>query len=113
MADRLVPALVALGGFLGATARYAVGTVAVGPPGTLLVNVAGSFALALIVGLVRSTRLRIFLTTGLLSSFTTYSTFAVETASLGLPLGILNVGANYALGFAAAFLGLVVGRRFA
>jgi len=113
MADRLLPVLVAVGGFLGATARYLVGTVAVGPIGTLLVNVAGSFALALAVGNVRSTRLRTLLMTGLLSSFTTYSTFAVETISLGPVLGIANVAATYALGFAAAFLGLVVGRRWA
>ncbi|WP_049985101.1 fluoride efflux transporter FluC [Halobellus rufus] len=113
MADRLLPALVALGGFLGATARYLVGTLAVGPSGTLLVNVAGSFALAAAVGNVRSTRARTFLMTGLLSSFTTYSTFAMETASLGLPLGLANVAATYALGFAAASLGLFAGRRWA
>ncbi|MFD1685533.1 fluoride efflux transporter FluC [Halobellus litoreus] len=112
MADRLVPVLVALGGFLGATARHLLGTVVAGPGGTLLANVVGSFALALAVGVVRSTRLRFFLMTGLLSSFTTYSTFAVETASLGPALGAVNVAATYALGFAAAVLGLVAGRRW-
>jgi CrcB protein len=113
MADRLAPALVALGGFLGATARYAVGTVIVGAAGTLLVNVAGSFLLALLVGVVRSPRLRVLLSTGLLSSFTTYSTFAVETVSLGPAWGLANVGASYVLGFSAALVGLVAGRRFA
>jgi CrcB protein len=112
MADRLVPVLVALGGFLGATSRYLLGTVVAGAGGTLLANVLGSLALALAVGLVRSTRLRFFLATGLLSSFTTYSTFAVETATLGPTLGAANVAANYALGFAAALLGLLVGRRW-
>lgn len=113
MADRLLPVLVAAGGFLGAAGRYLLGTVVAGPPGTLAANVVGSFALALVVGAVRSTRLRAFLTTGLLSSFTTYSTFAVETASLGPALGFINVAATYALGFAAALLGVVAGRRWA
>ncbi|WP_144905220.1 CrcB family protein [Halobellus captivus] len=112
MGDRLLPVLVALGGFLGAAGRYLVGTLATGPTGTLLVNVAGSFALALAVRAVDSTRLRFFLMTGLLSSFTTYSAFAVETTSLGLTFGLANVAANYALGFTAAFLGLLIGRRW-
>jgi len=110
MADRLVPVVVALGGFLGASARYLVG-VAVPGEGTLLVNVVGSFALGATVGVVRSPRLRLFLTTGLLSSFTTYSTVAVESVSLGLPAGAATVAATYALGIAAAALGLVLGRR--
>ncbi|WP_256288863.1 CrcB family protein [Halobellus inordinatus] len=113
MADRLVPVLVALGGFLGATSRYLVGTAVPGPRGTFVVNVLGSFVLALSIGVVRSSRLRFFLATGLLSSFTTYSTFAVETTSLGPTWGLANVGANYAFGFLAALLGLAAGRRFA
>lgn len=113
MADRLLPVLVALGGFFGAVGRYLVGVAITGPEGTLAANIAGSFALALAVGVVRSRRLRVLLTTGLLSSFTTYSTFAVETASLGPALGVINVGVTYSLGFAAALLGLAAGRRWA
>jgi CrcB protein len=45
MPDRLAPVAVALGGFLGAVARWLVGAAVAGD-GTLLVNVAGSFALA-------------------------------------------------------------------
>lgn len=113
MADRLVPVLIALGGFIGSVSRYLLGTVIGDPGGTLLVNVVGSFVLALSVSLVRSRRLRVFLSTGLLSSFTTYSTFAVETASLGPTLGTVHAGVTYALGIAAALAGLAVGRRFA
>ncbi|RLM56419.1 CrcB family protein [Halobellus sp. Atlit-31R] len=112
MTDRLVPVLIALGGFFGATARYLVGTVVAGPSGTLVANVCGSFVLAVAASAVRSSRARFFLATGLLSSFTTYSTFAVETTSLGPTWGLANVGATYAFGFAAAFLGLAVGRRY-
>jgi CrcB protein len=113
MADRLTPVVVGIGGFLGAVSRYLVGTSVPGPEGILLVNAVGSFALAMTVGVVRSRRLRLFLTTGLLSSFTTYSTFAVESASLGFAAGGAYVGATYALGIAAAATGLVFGRRVA
>lgn len=113
MTDRPRPALVGVGGFLGAIARHLVGVAVAGPPGTLVANVVGSFALAFAAGVVRSERLRVLLTTGLLSSFTTYSTFAVETTRLGPTLGAVNVAITYGLGFAAAALGLVAGRRWA
>ncbi|MFD1524989.1 fluoride efflux transporter FluC, partial [Halolamina salina] len=49
---------------------------------------------------------------GFLSSFTTYSTFAVESATAGShALLIGNVVATYVLGFAAAGVGLALGRR--
>jgi CrcB protein len=54
---------------------------------------------------------RVLVGTGLLSSFTTYSTFAVETAALAPSMGLVNVGANYALGIVAASLGVAWGRR--
>ncbi|WP_135805778.1 fluoride efflux transporter FluC [Halorussus marinus] len=99
-------ALVAIGGFAGAVARYAVGVAlpAGFPWGTLAVNVAGSFALGALsyesrlVGRV-GPRTRLMAGTGFLSSFTTYSTFAVETAALSPALAVANVGANYGLGF--------------
>jgi CrcB protein len=111
--ERLKPLLlVAVGGFAGAVLRHAVAAALPGgfPWGTLAVNVAGSFALG---GLLFEAKLtgrlsaetRLVLGTGLLSSFTTYSTFAVQTASLSPTLAVANVGANYALGFAAVLAG--------
>ena len=108
---RLDPVYVATGGFLGAFLRWLVGVAVPGAPGTLVVNVVGSFALGVLVTLVTDHRTRMFVGTGLLSSFTTYSTFAVETWALTPTLGLLNVGANYALGIAAAFAGFAVGAR--
>ena len=112
-------ALVAVGGFVGAASRFALdalavtlaGTVLPVPPGTLTVNVLGSFALGVLSLALRRPRVRLLLTTGALSSFTTYSTFAAETASLGPVAGALNVVATYALGFLAAAAGLALGRR--
>ncbi|CQR51272.1 MULTISPECIES: CrcB family protein [Haloferax] len=109
--DRSELALVALGGFAGAILRYAVSVAIPGAGGTLAVNVLGCFALGTFITSVSSRRAQLFFGTGLLSSLTTYSTFAVQTASLSPMGGALNVGANYALGFAAAALGLAFGGR--
>ncbi|MFW6000676.1 MAG: fluoride efflux transporter FluC [Halorubrum sp.] len=122
--------LVAFGGFLGAVARHAVdvgvgrvlGAAAIGPgpeafggaptgAGTLVANVAGSFALGLLVTRTSSDRLRLFVGTGALSSFTTYSTFVADGVALGTPAGVWYVAASYATGLAAAALGLALGGR--
>lgn len=86
---------VALGGALGSSLRYLVGlglaTGASGafPLGTWVVNVLGSFLLALLSsGLTShwdvSATLRLLLTTGLCGGFTTYSTFNAEWTGLFL-----------------------------
>ncbi len=99
--------LVAAGGFAGAGARHAVALAlpAAFPWGTLAVNVAGSFLLGLVVfSGVLSPAPRLAASTGFLSSFTTYSTFAVETATLPPELAGANVAANYGLGLGAVLL---------
>ena len=57
------------------------------PTGTLIVNVLGSFAMGLLAGyfLMRpglSQHTRLFLTTGILGGFTTFSAFSLDTALL-------------------------------
>lgn len=115
--DHLAAALlVGAGGFVGAVSRYGI-DVAVGaavggaplPMGTLTVNVVGSFALGALTRILANRRFRLFLATGLLSSFTTYSTFAVETTQLGPLTGAGNVAATYGLGILAAMAGVAVG----
>jgi len=106
-------ALVAAGGFAGATLRWAVSLLAPGLPGTLAANATGSLLLGVLVyAAVGSSALaddaRTLLGTGVLSSFTTYSTFAVQSASVAPALLVANVAANYALGFT----GVLVGRAF-
>jgi CrcB protein len=115
--EGLTPAavlLVALGGFLGATLRYAVGRVAPGLGGTFAVNVAGCVLLGALLSVAVRTdwlghRARLVLGTGLLSSLTTYSTFAVESFQAPPALLAANVLGTYALGF----LGVVLGRSVA
>ncbi len=107
-------ALVALGGFCGSIARYGVSLAAPGPAGTFAVNVTGSFLLGYVFFTALTTdrpprRARLLVAPVLLSSYTTYSTFALQTVALPLSWGLLNVLANYLWGF----VGAVLGRRLA
>ncbi len=108
--------LLAMGGALGAIARYTVGTVFLEakplPWGTLVVNVVGSFLLGFLVAMFRLGVLDsptiIFLGVGFMGSFTTMSSFAVETISLGdeaLELAILNVMIMITTVLISAFVG--------
>lgn len=109
--ERRAILLVAAGGFTGAIARHGVSLAlpAQFPWGTLLVNVVGAFALGTVVYATNlrgrvSEETRLIVSTGFISSFTTYSTFAGETVALDPTLAALNVVGNYALGFLAVLL---------
>lgn len=110
-------ALVSIGGFAGSNLRYLVATLLPGPAGTLLVNVAGSFVLGFVLYEALSTglfteRTRMVVATGFLSSLTTYSTFALQTALADSPVAMVaNVLATYALGFAGVLAGRTLARR--
>lgn len=102
--------LVAIGGFVGANARYAVGLVLPGMSGTFVGNVTGSALLGFVLYEAMSTGLlaeetRLVFASGFLSSYTTYSTFALETVQAEPLLGVANVAASYAFGFAAVLAG--------
>lgn len=82
------------------------------------INVAGSFALGLLGGWLdtrmltpRNQKLRAFVGTGLLGGFTSYSTLALLTA-LDLTWGAIAAVLSLIFGLAAAWFGLVLGRRF-
>ena len=108
-AEPSVLAAIALGGALGAPARYGLAQLVHVTPGgfpwaTFATNVTGSFALGLVLALVLerfppSRYLRPFVATGFLGAYTTYSTFAVETDLL-----VKGGHAALALGYAAASL---------
>ena len=114
--------IVGFGGFIGAILRYWVsGAIQSGfvtfPFGTLGVNFIGSFLLALIMyaseyrGLFGE-EARIFMTIGVLSSFTTMSTFSYESMKLleqdqHILFG-LNLLGTVTLCFLAIYLGKVL-----
>ena len=121
-------ALVALGGAIGSVARYGVGALAaqlLGPTfpwGTLFVNLSGSFLIALLMhvaltGTAISLEMRIFLTTGIMGGFTTYSSFNYETLALidqrAYALASLNLAATVLGCLLAGVLGLAAGRALA
>ena len=116
---------VCLGSAVGGGARYLVSLAALQwlgagfPYGTLAVNLIGSFGIGIVmhVGLestLISPTARLFLTTGVMGGFTTYSTFNYETLGLvsegdWLRAG-LNVGATFAGCLVAGLLGVASGR---
>ncbi len=113
---------VALGGALGSVARYAVSLGAARwlgagfPWGTLLVNVAGSFAIGLLAALATSdgrpalgADARAFVMIGILGGFTTFSSFSLETLTLArngaLGAAAANASLSLVLCLAAVWLG--------
>ncbi|MFB6113910.1 MAG: CrcB family protein [Halodesulfurarchaeum sp.] len=109
-------ALVAIGGFAGSNLRYFASLVLPGLPGTLLVNVLGSFALGFILyeataSDLLSGKTRLVVGTGFISSFTTYSTFVVQSATASPLLLVGNVLGTYALGFGAVLVGRATANR--
>ncbi|MCZ7852928.1 fluoride efflux transporter CrcB [Agrobacterium salinitolerans] len=118
-------ALVAAGGAIGSVFRYLVGVWSVRlaganfPWGTLAVNVAGSFMIGFLVELVArrlnaSMEMRLFLVTGVLGGFTTFSSFSLDAVSLfergTLGLSAVYVLASLVVSIAAVFAGLALGR---
>lgn len=104
-------ALVALGGALGAVVRYGLSVALPALSATVLINVAGSFALGLLVGLRPHGRWsRPFLGTGVLGGFTTFSTLAVQAVQSDAPTAGLYVVVSLVGGLAAAALGLRLAR---
>lgn len=116
---------VALGGGLGAAARFIVGEWAgrkLGdfPYGTMIVNILGSLLMGLLIGWLMSKatgsqNLRLFLATGFLGGFTTFSAFSfdainlLEDKSFG-PFAIYVVG-SVALALVALLIGLYISRK--
>lgn len=117
---------VLLGGALGALCRVhgnSAVMAAMGghfPLGILCINMAGSFVMGLLMGLLSRMGqgcpavpwLNAFLGTGFLGGFTTFSSFALDTVKLWqgghMNFALLNIGLNAALCVALAGLGWVI-----
>ncbi len=85
------------------------------PRGTLLVNVSGSLLLGLIDGLAVGGTLLVLTGTATLGSFTTFSTWMLETRELTEEnhalAALMNVVLSVAVGLAAVALGHALGRQ--
>ena len=119
-----VLAAVAVGGALGAPARYGVAQLIHDRPGsfpwaTFWTNVSGSFVLGAVLVLVErfppSRYLRPLVATGFLGAYTTFSTFAVEADVLikdgHAATALSYAGASLVVGIVAVWLGMVGARR--
>jgi CrcB protein len=117
--------MAAIGGAVGAGARYLVGVGALRllgsgfPWGTLIVNVVGSLIMGLIIASVAlkysiSNEMRTLLSTGVLGGFTTFSAFSLDFAVLmerkAQGLAMAYLGASVGLSILALFAGLYIAR---
>jgi len=110
---------VALGGGVGALARFGLdGAIQARardgfPAGTLVVNLSGAVGLGLLVGLALRHDARLLIGTAVLGSYTTFSTWMLETHRLAedgrFRLAWANVALSLAAGLAAVWLGRLIG----
>ena len=117
---------VLLGSALGGLCRFVVGQLFLQrfgpgfPYGTLFINVSGSFLIGIVAELAATRALgmgplaRVFLATGFLGGFTTFSAFSLDMLTLAedgamLLAAVYGLG-SVALGFLAAYFGQVLAR---
>lgn len=120
---------VALGGAIGSVLRWATIVLAAGrfgagfPWGTFAVNVVGSFLIGAVVewssrgALGVTPMVRLFVATGILGGFTTFSTFSMDTLTLlrdgEAPLALGYALGSVAVGLGAAYAGVLLARLVA
>ncbi|WP_200862919.1 fluoride efflux transporter CrcB [Amycolatopsis orientalis] len=117
--------MIALGGGLGALARYGLAQALPAAPGgfpwaTFWTNVAGCFLIGVLMVLVTEAwsahrLVRPFLGVGVLGGFTTFSTYAVEARNLlrpdTVPLAFAYLGGTLAAALLAVLLGHAITRK--
>jgi CrcB protein len=120
-------AVVFLGGGIGAALRHGVNLASARllgtafPYATLFENVTGSLVMGLLAGYFAfkghaTQELRLFLTTGILGGYTTFSAFSLDTALLyergEIGLAAFYVIASVVLSIGGLFAGLALVRQF-
>ena len=109
-----------LGGGLGSVLRWALASIALArysrgsfPTGTLVVNLLGCAMAGLLFGLIArkewfSPDVRLFLLTGILGGFTTFSAFSVDFISM-MKRGDVGLAAGYVVASVIGGLGIAWG----
>ena len=113
--------MVALGGALGAMARYAISLIPVKtgfPILTLITNIIGAILIGFIVGIASehegiSDNMILFLKTGVCGGFTTFSTFSLEGYNLLENHQYIAGGAYIGLSCLCCIVGIMLGHRIA
>ena len=123
----MVYLIVFLGGGIGAALRHGINVafarlMGTGFPwSTLTINITGSLVMGIIAGYFAfkgdaSQHWRLFLTTGILGGYTTFSAFSLDVALLyergEIGLAALYVGASVAISILGLFAGLALARSF-
>ena len=110
-----------VGGGIGSVLRYGTNSIlnlfVIGQLGTLFVNVFGSFMFGILVsiGEDRSEYFNLFLLTGLLGGFTTFSQFSFDVVTLqnnGNLYSIIYILSSVLLSISMALLGIYIANRF-
>jgi CrcB protein len=118
-------AYIMIGGSLGAMLRVAVKSISIGPQqggfplNTLIINITGSFVLALFMTMTLEifefdADIRLGVSTGFLGGYTTFSTFCRESVLMLVNgqyiTAVSYLAASTVLGLAAVYLGVVLAR---
>ena len=118
--------MIGVGGFIGSICRYLLSLLiqnkflSTYPFGTLSVNIIGCFLIGIIYALSDSGHFsvewRLFLATGIMGGFTTFSTFSNETVSMLRDAqygnALLYVSGSVILGLLATFCGIILIKLF-
>ena len=117
---------IGIGGFLGAVLRYVIKGIHIYhykeniPLNTLIINVTGSFILALVLTTALEiweidANVRLGIATGFLGAYTTFSTLCKETSALlsqGFYFSTLSyITVSTMLGLGAAYFGIILARE--
>lgn len=110
--------IVGMGGFVGSVLRYLVSTTLTSPKGmfpwsTFTVNILGCFIIGILWGVMDSydwfsEELRLLLMVGFCGGFTTFSSYALDSLSVGkenLPLSLLYLALSIIIGILFVFAG--------
>lgn len=109
--------IAAIGAAIGAALRFGASQIIESvnfPWATFTVNITGSFLIGLFLGIpaiTKNDQRRIFLITGVLGGFTTFSAVAVEALQMSAQSAILYIFSSFAAGLLAVTLGFKVTRQ--